>query len=161
MEHHTLQRVPIVETENVIVLKKKMYNIGRLNKDLKLNIVLCGPNVSRKHLKMLKTVDYEEKTRWHVIDQNSLVGTYINGKKLQSNIVYTLQDKDIIGIGCPNDFSRREFNDHTYVFQLNAPMDKKSFFKNLSLQRKHNLLPDVINENLLCCDYKNVVDNFV
>jgi hypothetical protein len=161
MEHHTLQRVPIVQTENVIVLSKKKYNIGRLNKDKKLNILLFGPNVSRKHLKMLKTVDSNQENKWHIIDQNSSVGTFLNGHKIQPNIVYTLQHKDKIGIGCPKDYSRRESGDHTYVFQLNAPMDKEDFLHDLSLQRNPRGLPDIIEENLMCCDYKNVIDNFV
>ena len=79
-----LQRVPIVENEQVIFLSGREYIIGRGNKDKDLRIVLRGRNVSRKHLKLVKTVE----SKWQLIDKDSSVGTYINGEKLETS--YTL-----------------------------------------------------------------------
>ena len=113
-----LQRVPIVENEEVIFLSENEYKIGRGNKDNDLRIVLSGRNVSRKHLKLVKTVE----SKWQLIDTNSSVGTYINGEKIKSNILHILNDEDIIGIGCPLCYSTRGIGE-TFVFQYNIPFN--------------------------------------
>ena len=115
-----LQRVPIVENEEVIFLSENEYKIGRGNKDKDLRIVLSGRNVSRKHLKLVKTIE----SKWQLIDTNSLVGTYINGEKIKSNILHTLNDEDIIGVGCPLCYSTRGIGE-TFVFQYNIPFNEQ------------------------------------
>ena len=55
---------------------------------------------------------------WSLIDLGGVVGTFINGAKVQSNIPHKLQYGDIIGLGCPERSSTREKGKETFVFRL-------------------------------------------
>ena len=112
-----LQRIPIVQNEEVIFLSEKEYKVGRGNKQKDLSIALPGRNVSRKHMKFVKTV----KSKWGIINFNSTVGTFINGVKIDPNTIHILKNEDIIGIGCPLCYSRRGIVGETFVFQYNIP----------------------------------------
>ena len=114
-----IQRIPIVQSEEVIFLNEKEYKVGRGNKEKDLTIVLGGRNVSRKHLKLVETV----KSKWKLIDIGSSVGTYINGVKIDPNTIHILKNEDIIGIGCPLCYSRRGVVGETFVFQYKIPFN--------------------------------------
>ena len=56
--------------------------------------------------------------KWSVIDLGGVVGTFINGIKVQSNTPHNLNCGDLIGVGCPENKSCREKGKETYVFKL-------------------------------------------
>jgi pSer/pThr/pTyr-binding forkhead associated (FHA) protein len=49
--------------------------------------------VSRKHLKVI----FKDE-KWYIIDMNSSNGTYLNGKRIDSNIEYEINDGDKINL---------------------------------------------------------------
>ena len=59
-----------------------------------------------------------EKVSWSIIDLGGLVGTFINGIKVESNTPHNLNCGDLIGVGCPENKSCREKGKETFVFKL-------------------------------------------
>ena len=58
------------------------------------------------------------KVPWSIIDLGGMVGTFINGIKIESNKPHNLNSGDLIGIGCPEGQSCRETGKETFVFAL-------------------------------------------
>ena len=59
-----------------------------------------------------------EKVSWSIIDLGGVVGTFINGIKVESNTPQNLNCGDLIGVGCPENKSCREKGKETFVFKL-------------------------------------------
>ena len=55
---------------------------------------------------------------WKIIDLGGVVGTYINGDKVQPNVPTQLKS---IGIGCPENKSSKENGKETFVYKLISP----------------------------------------
>jgi pSer/pThr/pTyr-binding forkhead associated (FHA) protein len=78
--------------EELISLKKSKYELGRDESSSK--ILLNSKKVSRSHAYIKK-----RNGKFYIIDNNSLNGTFLNGNKLSTSVMYKLENNDIILIG--------------------------------------------------------------
>ena len=58
---------------------------------------------------------------WSLIDLGGVVGTFINGSKVQPLTPHSLNSGDIIGIGCPEHSSCRDSGRETFVYRVRQP----------------------------------------
>ena len=87
-----------------------------------------------------------------------MVGTYINGDKVQPNVPTLLESGNIIGIGCPENRSSKENGKETFVYKLLPPQKLvKHEDKTDNIQ---TLTPDTFKviEAVLCLVIDAVVD---
>ena len=87
-------------------------NVGRKVDNDK---VANGLNVSRRHLKIVRSGNPEDwrTVRWSVLDLGGLNGTFLNLKRIEANVLYPLNCKDLLGIGCPDARS----TENTFVYR--------------------------------------------
>ncbi len=78
--------------EELVALVANKYELGRDDNSKK--ILLNSKKVSRSHAFIKK-----RNGKFYVIDNNSLNGTYLNGSKLNTSVMYKLENNDVILIG--------------------------------------------------------------
>ena len=134
-EFWRLERVGV--EESAFYLQKDMVTVGR---KIKTNHKPCnGPNVSRNHLKFVRsgstldcssTLDWSQVT-WSVRDLGTVAGSYVNGVQIQPRTSYSLKCGDIIGIGCPLSYSVKRRDFEAFVYRIHAPEVEEKGLDNL------------------------------
>jgi len=160
-----LERVPWAHDDNHLPLvlhsDKEVITLGRKKG---VNDMTCvGPHVSRRHLKFVRTVSEtgDKGLAWRIIDLGGVVGTYINGEKLQPNVPTKLENGDIIGIGCPETRSSKENGKETFVYKFVSPQkyagEDKRKTKTCEIQ---TIVPETLKEIEAVIEYmiETVVD---
>ena len=62
-----------------------------------------------------------QSVSWSILDLGGVVGTFVNMVKVDPNIPHSLNSGDLIGVGCPENFSCREEGKETFVFRIHSP----------------------------------------
>ena len=63
----------------------------------------------------------DKSIAWTITDLGGVVGTYINGEKVEAYVPTKLENGDIIGIGWPENRSTKENGKETFVYKLVSP----------------------------------------
>ena len=177
-----LERVPWADDDNHLPLvlhsDKEVITLGR---KIGANDMTCvGPHVSRRHLKFVRFVKLfvfscfltvnnlravsetgDKGLAWRIIDLGGVVGTYINGEKVEPNVPTKLEDGDIIGIGCPETRSSKENGKETFVYKFVSPQiyadEDKRKTKTCEIQ---TIVPETLKEIEAVIEYliETVVD---
>ena len=67
------------------------------------------------------SVRVDKGIAWTITDLGGVVGTYINGEKVEAYVPTKLENGDIIGIGWPENRSTKENGKETFVYKLVSP----------------------------------------
>lgn len=133
----TLERVPKdLEPGPPYVLENARQTI-KVGRRVGNNQKVCnGINVSKEHLVLSRDVvgggdpgDDWTKIGWSILDLGSMCGTFINREKIGDREVkqtrpFSLNNGDLIGVGCPEGQSSPAFGTHkavTFVYKIKAP----------------------------------------
>ena len=147
-ENWTMERVGVEEPPFYLPKDMDIVTVGR---KATANYKHCnGPNVSRNHLKFVRTSTLDSgKVTWSVRDLGTVAGTYVNGVQIQPRTSYSLKSGDYIGIGCPLRHSVKGDNFEAFVYKIHAPAVEERGLDNLENRDFLSVTVEVIIDSVL------------
>ena len=147
-ENWTMERVGVEEPPFYLPKDMDIVTVGR---KATANYKHCnGPNVSRNHLKFVRTSILDSgKVTWSVRDLGTVAGTYVNGVQIQPRTSYSLKSGDYIGIGCPLRHGVKGDNFEAFVYKIHAPAVEERGLDNLENRDFLSVMVEVIVDSVV------------